>query len=169
MAKPSVKLWKALQELKDDEFKKFKWFLKQDDISAAQLEKADRQDTVDLMAQKYGGTGAMNETMMILEKISRNDLVQGLQNSSQDPKDLSVLKEEHERWKAELKSTHRFAVEVTLDPDTACPSTIRSGDQEQVHCGDARKLLKNPERFYRCVCLSGPRINQQEGTNPTNP
>uniref|UniRef100_A0A8D0CYU3 Pyrin domain-containing protein n=1 Tax=Sander lucioperca TaxID=283035 RepID=A0A8D0CYU3_SANLU len=73
-------------QLKDDEFKKFKWFLKQDDISAAQLEKADRQDTVDLMAQKYGGTGAMKETMTVLEKISRNDLVQGLQNSSQDPK-----------------------------------------------------------------------------------
>ncbi|KAL7370595.1 hypothetical protein ABVT39_005026 [Epinephelus coioides] len=81
MANLPVKLWKALEELKDDEFKKFKWFLKQDNISAAQLEKADRQDTVDLMAQKYGSNGAVKETMTVLEKISRIDLVQGLKNS----------------------------------------------------------------------------------------
>uniref|UniRef100_A0A8C4HCX5 Pyrin domain-containing protein n=1 Tax=Dicentrarchus labrax TaxID=13489 RepID=A0A8C4HCX5_DICLA len=93
MAKLSVMIWKALQQLKDDEFKKFKWFLKQEDvsegdsgISVAQLENADRQDTVDLMAQKYGDTGAIKETMKVLEKISRNDLVPSLQNSCLDPK-----------------------------------------------------------------------------------
>ena len=93
MAKLSLELWKALQQLKEDEFKKFKWFLKQDDvlegrpgIAAGQLEKADRQDTVDLMAQKYGGTGAIQETIKVLENISRNDLGQSLQKSCLDPK-----------------------------------------------------------------------------------
>lgn len=85
MVKPLVKLWNALHELKDDEFKKFKWLLK-DDIPAARLEKAEREDTVDLMVQKYGDTGAMKETMTVLEKICRNDLVQGLKNSCPDPK-----------------------------------------------------------------------------------
>lgn len=89
----SVKLWEALHQLKDDEFKKFKWFLKKNDvsqghsgISAVHLEKADRQDTVDLMEQKYGSTGAIKETMEVLKKISRNDLVQSLQDSCLDPK-----------------------------------------------------------------------------------
>lgn len=89
MTKPLVNLWKTLQQLKDDEFKKFKWFLKQDEVSSistAQLEKADRQDTVDLMAQKYGSTGAITESMKVLEEISRNDLVQSLKSSCLDPK-----------------------------------------------------------------------------------
>ncbi len=86
MASFSVKLWKTLEQLKEDDFKKFKWLLKQDNVSAAQLEAADRQDTVDLMAQKYGDRGALKETMKLLEKISRNDLAQSLQKSCMDPK-----------------------------------------------------------------------------------
>ncbi|XP_049423450.1 uncharacterized protein LOC125883243 isoform X2 [Epinephelus fuscoguttatus] len=166
MANFPVKLWKALEELKDDEFKKFKWFLKQDNISAAQLEKADRQDTVDLMAQKYGGNGAVKETMTVLEKISRIDLVQGLKNSclsSKDlrPTDFGALKDDHERKQAELKGAQQFAVDVTLDPNFTRP-----GDREHVRCGDVRRtLLLNPEIIYRCVCWNGQRVDQKEETN----
>ncbi|XP_039648354.1 uncharacterized protein LOC120553727, partial [Perca fluviatilis] len=70
--------------------------------------------------------------------------------------DFGVLKEEHERKKAELKSVQEFAVDVTLDPDTAHPNLILSGDRKQVHHGDVRKKLpNNPERFYRCVNILG--------------
>ncbi|XP_075967717.1 E3 ubiquitin-protein ligase TRIM39-like [Anarhichas minor] len=81
-------LWKTLANLSEEQFKEFKWFLKQEDIiegfsaiSAARLERADRQDTVDLMVQKYGCSGALEITMSILEKISRNDLKQCLFNT----------------------------------------------------------------------------------------
>ncbi|XP_051247749.1 zinc finger protein RFP-like [Dicentrarchus labrax] len=171
MAKLSVMIWKALQQLKDDEFKKFKWFLKQEDvsegdsgISVAQLENADRQDTVDLMAQKYGDTGAIKETMKVLEKISRNDLVPSLQNSCLDPKDLRL--QGHDSKKAELKSLQQFTVEVTLDPDAAHPNLIQSCDGKQV-CDVRKKLLDNPERFFRCVCWSEQRLKQQKGTDHT--
>ncbi|XP_073336437.1 zinc finger protein RFP-like [Pagrus major] len=171
MAKLLVNLWKTLQELKDDEFKKFKWFLKQEPISAisaAQLEKADRQDTVDLMAQKYGETGAITETMKVLEEISRNDLVESLQNTCLDPKDLRP--QDYDRKKAELKRVQQFAVDVTLDPDTSHPYVISCSDGKQVHLGVVKKkLLDDPERFFRCICWNGQRINQKEGTNNSKP
>ncbi|XP_054480319.1 E3 ubiquitin-protein ligase TRIM21-like [Anoplopoma fimbria] len=199
MAKLNEELWKTLQDLKEDEFEHFKWFLKQNDIlegfsgiPVAQLEKAKRQDTVDLMVQKYQGPGALERTMKVLEKISRNDLVQRLQSFSIDvaqteeiqgknpdlkwvkqfadvtldpdtahPNLISPVcpggqKEDHERKKAELMRIQQFAVEVTLDPDTAHPNLILSGDGKQVHHGDVRKTLPdNPERFCRCVNILG--------------
>ncbi|XP_042258993.1 NACHT, LRR and PYD domains-containing protein 12-like [Thunnus maccoyii] len=93
MVKFKEELLKTLEDLIEDEFKKFKWFLKEDDvlegfkgIPRAQLEKAGREDTVDLMVQKYQDPGALQVTNEILEKINRNDLVQRLQNSSSGPK-----------------------------------------------------------------------------------
>ncbi|XP_044199525.1 NACHT, LRR and PYD domains-containing protein 14-like [Thunnus albacares] len=93
MAKLKEELFKILAKLKEDEFKDFKWFLEQDDIlegfkgiPVAQLEKAARRDTVDLMVQKYQDPGALQVTNEILEKINRNDLVQRSQNSSSGPK-----------------------------------------------------------------------------------
>lgn len=88
MAKLTEELWNTLQNLKEDEFESFKWFLKQDDvlegssgIQVARLEKAERRDTVDLMVQKYQGPGALEVALAVLEKISRNDLVQHLKSS----------------------------------------------------------------------------------------
>ncbi|XP_007568371.1 E3 ubiquitin-protein ligase TRIM21-like isoform X1 [Poecilia formosa] len=57
---------------------------------------------------------------------------------------------------AELKRVQRFAVDVTLDPDTAQPWLILSGDGKQVNHGDVRKNLPdNPERFSLCPCVLG--------------
>lgn len=70
-----------LEDLTDDEFKRFKWHLKLekvDDIEpikSSQLSKADREETVDLMCQKYEFTGAVGVTRSVLTKINRNDLV----------------------------------------------------------------------------------------------
>lgn len=78
------KLWKTLQRLKGEEFKTFKWFLKNKDLGSfsgipvAQLETAERIETVDLMIQKYQDSGALKVTLLILEKVSRNDLVEDL-------------------------------------------------------------------------------------------
>uniref|UniRef100_A0AAZ1XIF5 Uncharacterized protein n=1 Tax=Oreochromis aureus TaxID=47969 RepID=A0AAZ1XIF5_OREAU len=57
---------------------------------------------------------------------------------------------------AELKRVQQYAVDVTLDPDTANPKLILSDDGKQVKCGDVRKKLPdNPERFSYCVCVLG--------------
>ena len=93
MATLKEELLNVLENLKEDEFKKFKWFLEQDDIlegfkgiTVAHLENAGRQDTVDLMIQKHQDHGALQLTKKILEDISRNDLVQRLQNFQPGPK-----------------------------------------------------------------------------------
>ncbi|XP_033470323.2 uncharacterized protein LOC117249064 [Epinephelus lanceolatus] len=162
MAKLKEELWKTLRDLKEEEFENFKWFLKDDGIleglsgiPVAQLEKAKRQDTVDLMVQKYPGPGALKVTLKILENIHRNDLVQRLQNLCLGPKYVAK-KEEYKGEKPKLQWVQQFAVDVTLDPDTAHPHLILSADGKQVRHGDVRKKLpNNPERFHRCVNVLG--------------
>ncbi|PWA21813.1 hypothetical protein CCH79_00017790 [Gambusia affinis] len=76
-------LWKTLENLTGEQFKKFKWLLQDDGnaIPVSRLEKADRTDTVDLMVQKYGEAKAVRRSLQVLEKIGRNDLVQRLSNT----------------------------------------------------------------------------------------
>lgn len=85
MSNLKEELWNTLENLKEEQFKLFQWFLKQDcilegfsAIPEARLEKADRPDTVDLMVHRYGSSDTLEITKRILEKIYRNDLVQHL-------------------------------------------------------------------------------------------
>ncbi|XP_040891344.1 zinc finger protein RFP-like isoform X2 [Toxotes jaculatrix] len=59
-------------------------------------------------------------------------------------------------FEAELKRVQQYAVDVTLDPDTAHPKLILSDDGKQVNHGDVKKKLPNsPERFSMCPCVLG--------------
>ncbi|KAM3863769.1 NACHT, LRR and PYD domains-containing protein 3-like [Diretmus argenteus] len=104
MAAPKQQLLRTLEDLKDEELKRFKWFLQQADVLAdypaiptCQLERADRCDTVDQMVQTYGLPGALEVTRKVLVEINRNDLAQSLSNSSSGPKDLLVRRPEPPR------------------------------------------------------------------------
>ncbi len=75
---------KALEHLKEEELKKFKWFLQDRDflashpcISSSRLEKADMLDLVDLMLHTYRQHFA-DVTKEIFKKINRNDLLKML-------------------------------------------------------------------------------------------
>ncbi|XP_028454764.1 E3 ubiquitin-protein ligase TRIM39-like [Perca flavescens] len=58
--------------------------------------------------------------------------------------------------KAELKRVQQYAVDVTLDPDTAHPDLILSDDGKQVNDSDVRKNLPdNSDRFSKCACVLG--------------
>ncbi|XP_053189694.1 E3 ubiquitin-protein ligase TRIM39-like isoform X2 [Scomber japonicus] len=59
-------------------------------------------------------------------------------------------------FEAELKRVQQYAVDVTLDPDTAHPNLILSADEKQVNYGDVKKNLPdNPERFTRYAIVLG--------------
>ncbi|XP_074873205.1 butyrophilin subfamily 1 member A1-like [Carettochelys insculpta] len=54
------------------------------------------------------------------------------------------------------EKVQQYAVDVTLDPDTASPWLILSEDGKRVRCGDARQdLPHNAERFDPCPCVLG--------------
>ncbi|XP_051247638.1 NACHT, LRR and PYD domains-containing protein 3 isoform X1 [Dicentrarchus labrax] len=82
-------LLNTLEDLTDEEFKDFKWYLKQPDIlqgyttiKASKLEKAERRDTVDLIVNTYKVHKAVEVAKKVLEKINRNDLVESLSDAS---------------------------------------------------------------------------------------
>ncbi|XP_030598575.1 E3 ubiquitin-protein ligase TRIM39-like [Archocentrus centrarchus] len=57
---------------------------------------------------------------------------------------------------AELKKVQQYAVDVTLDPDTAHPALILSDDGKQVNHGDVWKNLPdNPKRFTQYILVLG--------------
>ncbi|XP_063739109.1 E3 ubiquitin-protein ligase TRIM21-like [Eleginops maclovinus] len=57
---------------------------------------------------------------------------------------------------AELEAVQKYAVDVTLDPDTAHPSLVLSDDGKQVNPGDEKKNIPNhPERFSLNPCVLG--------------
>ncbi|XP_070778629.1 E3 ubiquitin-protein ligase TRIM21-like isoform X2 [Enoplosus armatus] len=60
----------------------------------------------------------------------------------------TLSKEMKKLLEAELKRVQQYAVDVTLDPDTAHPELILSDEDKGVKHGDVRKRLpNNPERF----------------------
>ncbi|XP_032364988.1 E3 ubiquitin-protein ligase TRIM21-like [Etheostoma spectabile] len=66
----------------------------------------------------------------------------------------TLSKEMKKLLEAELKRVQQYAVDVTLDPDTAHPNLILSDDEKQVNHSDVMKNLPdNPERFSYCVFL----------------
>ncbi|XP_067228368.1 E3 ubiquitin-protein ligase TRIM39-like isoform X2 [Chanodichthys erythropterus] len=72
---------------------------------------------------------------------------------------LTLLKKTQETLnekiiQTELKFVQKFAVGVTLDPDTANHHLYLSDDGKQVSRGDIKQVVpKNPERFNKACCV----------------
>uniref|UniRef100_W5UK18 Butyrophilin subfamily 2 member A2 n=1 Tax=Ictalurus punctatus TaxID=7998 RepID=W5UK18_ICTPU len=61
---------------------------------------------------------------------------------------------QRQRVEDEFKKKKKFAVDVTLDPDTAHPNLIVSADGKQVTHGDTRQYLPDtPQRFNKHVSV----------------
>uniref|UniRef100_A0A667XWD8 Pyrin domain-containing protein n=1 Tax=Myripristis murdjan TaxID=586833 RepID=A0A667XWD8_9TELE len=88
MATLREQLLGVLEDLGEEDLKKFHWFLQDPEIMSpfkaipkCNLGKADRLDTVDLMVQTYG-KNTLEVTKKVLSKMNKNDLVQRLSGTS---------------------------------------------------------------------------------------
>lgn len=98
MATPKMIILEVLEDLGENDFWKFKWYLKEFNkledvrpIPARRLEYADRMHTVDLMEQTYRDN-IITVTRMILVKMNQNDLVEKLSDNNSEPTGRSLLK-----------------------------------------------------------------------------
>ncbi|CAI5638657.1 unnamed protein product [Oreochromis niloticus] len=68
----------------------------------------------------------------------------------------TLSKDMKKLFEAELKRVQQYAVDVTLDSDTAHPKLLLSDDGKQVHCGEEENdLPDNPERFSEFPIVLG--------------
>ncbi|XP_062391330.1 caspase b-like [Sardina pilchardus] len=75
-----VILWKTMENLIEDDFKKFKNHLKvMKDVPLSKLEKADRDDTVELIVQTYTEEFAGKTVVNILKQMNLNQMANDLQ------------------------------------------------------------------------------------------
>ncbi|XP_051798994.1 lysozyme g-like isoform X1 [Acanthochromis polyacanthus] len=88
----SEDLKNILDDLDDEELRTFLWFLQQPNlvqglpaITKCQLQTSDRCKTVTVMVQTYGFQKAVQMTRVVLQKISRNDLLVKIPASSSGP------------------------------------------------------------------------------------
>ncbi|XP_032364699.1 uncharacterized protein LOC116679100 [Etheostoma spectabile] len=85
---------------------------------------------------------------------------------------LAQLEEEQSEavkilFNLELQGVQQYAVNVSLDPETAHPQLILSQDGKQVyHGGDVKKTLPDkPERFSNCLCVFGKQSFSEQSTS----
>ncbi|KAM9315302.1 E3 ubiquitin-protein ligase TRIM21-like [Pholidichthys leucotaenia] len=79
-----------------------------------------------------------------------------LENTMRKQMKEKKKKEEEKVFVSELKRVQQYAVDVTLDPDTASPYLILSDDGKQVKHGHVKKRIRdNPKRFSDDVCVLG--------------
>uniref|UniRef100_A0A669E2Y7 B30.2/SPRY domain-containing protein n=1 Tax=Oreochromis niloticus TaxID=8128 RepID=A0A669E2Y7_ORENI len=99
------------------------------------------------------------EPHLTASRLRRHQLVEPLSHSEDHLHLLqcfSSLKTVLPLLEAELERVQQYAVDVTLDPDTANSRLILSDDGKQVHCGDVRKNLPDiPQRFSPCPNVLG--------------
>lgn len=83
------RLWLTLEDLKEEEFKQFKWILQQADIMHTIIPHLQVYPAIPVV-QFYSLHGALEVTRKLFVKINRNDLVQHLPNIASAPKGITL-------------------------------------------------------------------------------
>uniref|UniRef100_A0A3Q2X5M1 E3 ubiquitin-protein ligase TRIM21-like n=1 Tax=Haplochromis burtoni TaxID=8153 RepID=A0A3Q2X5M1_HAPBU len=110
----------------------------------------DKQETTEKQAE--GFITDLEQEISELMKRSSEDWTEVTVDQLKE----TLSKEMKKLFEAELKRVQQYAVDMTLDPDTAHQKLILSDDERQVHCGEEENdLPDNPERFSKGVCVLG--------------
>ncbi|XP_039457932.1 NLR family CARD domain-containing protein 3-like, partial [Oreochromis aureus] len=115
MTTPKEILLGTLKDLRREEFEEFKWHLKNNGcveglpaIPESELENAERTDIVDLMFDAYS-INTFEVTKNLLGSINRNDLLENLNNTIPEPKE--ILPECQLKLKSNLKQKFQCVLE----------------------------------------------------------
>ncbi|XP_060922482.1 E3 ubiquitin-protein ligase TRIM39 [Limanda limanda] len=101
------------------------------------------------------GSGTIYRSLVaLLEKFQEE-----LRNISEKGFPSSALEPSPVRAQPRMRRVQEYALDVTLDGDTAHPRLIVSDDMKSVRCGERHRLLPDhPERFDRVVCVLGSEV-----------
>ncbi|XDV16991.1 hypothetical protein PO909_016463 [Leuciscus waleckii] len=163
MASVEELLVNSLEDLGKGDLKKFQWHLKKDHecILKSVMEKTDVLKTVDKMVDCFGPEETVKITVKILRKMNQNNLAEQLE-SKHKTVSLCDIKQRPERNNSDTHTTgvdhcgefrmtaglHKYACDLTLDPNTAHTRLILSDENRTVTCVYERQPYPDhPERF----------------------
>ncbi|XP_048056839.1 NACHT, LRR and PYD domains-containing protein 12-like isoform X2 [Megalobrama amblycephala] len=162
-----------LEDLEQDNLKKFRSRLKQDGpIGAGKLENADATDIVDIMMERFGAEEAVKITLNILRKMNQNQLAEELQNKYTEVQKSLEAAEKHTRkqddfWLQEflkaLKMNMKEKVEHIFEckkeneahlKDVFTELLITEGDLKEVN--QEHEILQIDKAFKPCKSQNRP-------------
>ncbi|KAL0153479.1 hypothetical protein M9458_051224 [Cirrhinus mrigala] len=113
MASVEELLLKALDNLVSKQLNRFKWHLKNlESISAADVEKPEASDIVDVMVARFGEEAAVETTLVILRKMNENHLASQLEKwtatTKKDEPNLTNVKKDEPRLNSEADKARYF-------------------------------------------------------------
>ncbi|XP_034147000.1 stonustoxin subunit beta-like [Esox lucius] len=170
----SVSLLEILNELVEEDVKRFKWHLNQDQfgpefppIPKGQLEKADRSDTVDYMVKNYRESGAIVNMRAKLSSTatgSDNKVLKLGELAFRQLKKGHLIFYEEDMKECGIDVTEPsvypglYACDLTLDPNTTHRTLSLSEGNRKVTRGEMRSYPDHPDRFedwWQVLCREG--------------